>query len=67
MMHSEFAAAALLKARATGAKPTPDPAPAEAPLSGASFLELEPDLAKEAGLRTREMSGWAAGGSSVTE
>ena len=38
-----------------------DPAP-DAHLSGASFLEQEPDLRKEAGEHTRQASGWAAGG-----
>ena len=31
-------------------------------LTSASFLEHEPDLAKEAGQYTRQASGWAAGG-----
>ncbi|GAC1338876.1 MAG: hypothetical protein NVSMB18_06100 [Acetobacteraceae bacterium] len=33
-----------------------------ASLAGTSFLQLEPDLVKESGLRSRQMSGWAMGG-----
>ena len=31
-------------------------------LSGASFIELGPDLAKETRLNTRQISGWASNG-----
>lgn len=39
----------------------PAPARAEDPIEDAAFLDQEPDLAKEAGLRTRQISGWAMG------
>lgn len=42
-------------------------APVATRLSGASFAEQEPDLAKEAGLTGRAMSGWAMAGSSLPE
>lgn len=55
------ATAALQKLRAAVLHPEHDATPAE-PIAGASFLAQEPDLAKEAGVDTREISGWAAGG-----
>ena len=41
----------------------PGNAPLHSTLTGASFLQQEPDLAKEAGLSAHDMSGWAMGGS----
>lgn len=69
MNHSDLAGAALLRLREAIHKParnssTPElsAAPEDAALSGATFLEQEPDLAKEAGQHARESSAWAAGG-----
>lgn len=45
----------------------PEPVPAEAHLAGTSFVEQEPDLAKETGLTAREVSGWAMGGSGALD
>lgn len=41
--------------------------PDEARLSGATFAEQEPDLAKEAGVTGRAISGWAMAGSSLPD
>lgn len=41
--------------------------PADARLSGATFAEQEPDLAKEAGVTGRAVSGWAMAGSSLPD
>lgn len=35
--------------------------------TGAPFAQQEPDLAKEAGLTGRQVSGWAMGGSGALE
>jgi len=60
MKHSNVGAT-LQKLRNALGK-TPEDPEADASLTGASFLELEPDLQKEAGEHTRHASGWAAGG-----
>lgn len=50
------------------ATPTPSSnQPERTRLTGASFAEQEPDLAKEARLSTRTLPGWAAGGSGLPE
>ena len=48
---------------ATEAKPAPE----NARLTGASFAEQEPGLAKEARVTGRAVSGWAMAGSSLPE
>jgi hypothetical protein len=45
--------------RRTGSKAGQD----DPALHGTSFLAHEPDLVKESGLYTRQVSGWAMGGS----
>ena len=61
------ASAALQKLRSAVLPPLANDVPAEEPLGGASFLGQEPDLAKEAGVTTLEISGWAAGGQPSAE
>lgn len=41
---------------------TDDNDPVEVLLSGPTLLQQEPDLLKEAGQYSRDLSGWAAGG-----
>ena len=43
------------------------PVPNDTRLSGATFAEQEPDLAKEAGVTGRATSGWAMAGSSLPD
>ena len=62
---------AVASPAATPAPHAPRPAPGAAAhpdaLTGASFLQQEPALAKEAGLGARDMSGWAMGGASLSD
>ncbi len=60
MTHIQIGAA-LDKLRGALATASGD-AEADASLTGASFLELEPDLQKEAGANNRRASAFAAGG-----
>jgi len=55
---------AALSRRAPAAENTE---PDEAQISGASFVQQEPDPVKEVGLTAREISGWAMGGSGALD
>ncbi len=57
-----MAAAALQKLRSAARHPAPATKSPEEQITGVSFIEQEPDLAKEAGAGTLEISGWAASG-----
>ena len=72
MTSTPVAAALPLDALATAdaerlAPAQPGKAPPQTTLAGASFLQQEPGLAKEAGLSARDISGWAMGGSSISD
>jgi len=60
MKHSHVGA--TLQSMRNALARAPEDPEADASLTGVSFLELEPDLQKEAGGYTRHASGWAAGG-----
>ena len=67
MTSTPVAAASPLDAPATAdaerlAPAQPGKAAPQTTLTGAAFLQQEPDLAKEAGLSARDVSGWAMGG-----
>ena len=65
MRHFNVTGAALLQLRDAMRRPArgkPTQAQDDASLSGAGFLDQEPDLAKEAGEHSRLNSGWAANG-----
>lgn len=51
--------------------PQPDPAPAVGPddraLAGAAFVSQEPALSQELHLTGQDISGWAMGGSSLSD
>lgn len=45
----------------------PDLPPDDGALSGVSFVALEPALSQELHLTSEDMSGWAMGGSSLSD
>ena len=63
----------LLPKRFRGARPDPAPVEAgnvglgDAALAGTSFVEQEPALSQELHLTSQDISGWAAGGSSLSD
>jgi hypothetical protein len=73
VMNFPQALQALLSKRFRGARPDPTPAEAadaaldDTALAGTSFVEQEPALSQELHLTTQDISGWAAGGSSLSD
>jgi len=73
VMNFSQALQALLSLRFRGSRPVappdiqPDLAPDDRALAGASFVSLEPALSQELHLTGEDISGWAMGGSSLSD